>query len=267
MRKEPRWTKYDIRKSFELSTKEREVIGDKISSAVLNVIHTWNVDGAIRKGIVGDYNGRSGKVIKASDFIRQLYIMRYILELPTREISSYLGMSCKTLNYKMVQLEWQYSKHEAQQIAANKSRNYSEISSKSRETRIKGTIDKGVLDGSIVESSIRSILNERLTALIKDAIVIVGVSNRSIIAPKEVDIPIVILKGSETLKFCVEVNGDYFHTKEKDENKNKLLESKDFTCFYVKISSSTMKQRELYGDMDSQIQNICTSIVKIVGGD
>jgi hypothetical protein len=264
MRKDPKFTKYDVRKNFELDDKEKEIISDKISNADLNVIHTWKLNDAMSKNIICDYNGRRGQFIEAKEFVRKLYIMRYILELPVREISSYLGIQNKSLNHRMVQLGWQYSKCESQQIAADKSRNYSEIHLKSRESRIKGTIDKGVLDGSIVESSIRSILNERLTSVIKDASVIVGVNNRSIIAPKEIDIPIIILKERDIFKFCVEVNGDCFHTKERDENKLEIIEAVGFKCFYITLASSTMKQRDLYGEIDCQIQTICDSISLII---
>lgn len=156
----------------------------------------------------------------------------------------------------------------AQHNAASENRrNYSSIIHTGRKTINDIRLKEGQF-GSNIENLIRNKLSSSLVEYISSNKyeVIVGINNRDIIPPKEVDIPLVIIdqeKGA-FCKFAIEVNAEIFHAdKEREDLKLQELLYKDWFLFTIWLFDNAKKQNT-YGAVETQISEICKSINNII---
>lgn len=260
------YKKIDKRANFTMTKEQRKEMHNQFESVVLTDQEVLMINQKVSENVITDYHGLyHDKNVSKELIIESIYKCVFHLKLPTLHLAHYLNMKANTLNHKMKQIGWNYTPQESQQIAGKKSRNYGDILRKSRKTRMTTLLDKGDLSGSIVESVSRSILNEELgLRLPEDCEVIVGVSNRNIITPYEVDIPIIIVHKNTTHKFAVEFNGVYCHTSEQDNSKKHLLNAKGWHYLTVEQCGNSKTQREDYGSIEEQITKICDDIFEII---
>ncbi len=255
-------SKYNAnRRDFELTIEQKKEICDKIYNVILTKKDGDIIQEKINNSTITDYKRRKdGNIILKNDFIKFVYIMRYKLKLPAIQIASYIGMSIEMIFHKMKALGWSYSPKEAQQIAGKKSRNYSEIRIKSKQTMLLST------SRSPIEDKIREFINLKLAELLPKCDIIVGCNNLSILYEigKEIDIPIIIFKGKNIHKFAIEINGDYWH-QEEDIEKKALILSKGYKYYEIWQCTSN-EQREEKGligiteDLEKVIQNIIKDV-------
>jgi hypothetical protein len=142
-------------------------------------------------------------------------------------------------------------------------RNYSSIIHTGRTTLNNSILKKGQF-GSNLENLIRNKFSSCLVEYINtnNYEVVVGINNRNIIPPKEVDIPVIIIDVIRGLffKFAIELNGEIYHSEIDRENiKCQELVNKGLVLFTIWQFGSTRTQTE-YGDMETQIREICKAI-------
>lgn len=247
----------------------RKEIQNKLDSIILTDEEKLKIEERIANCDITDYLGRKRDKFVSKEFIAEVtYKGTNYLKLTTLHMARYLDVKDDSLFLKMKQLGWSYSAKESQEIAGKKSRNYGDILRKSRKTRMTELLDKGDLSGSVVESTTRSILNEELGLFLSDNYeVIVGVSNRNIITPYEVDIPIIIIHNDKTYKFAIEFNGEHCHINEKDNNKKDMLVQKGWNYLCIEQCSNSKTQKELYGSIEDQITKVCEDIRTIINNN
>lgn len=196
-------------------------------------------------------------------FYMDIYKMRYYLKLPIQTMSDYFNSNRSTMGQRLNRIGWQYEFNEAQQIAANKSRDYTQIRITGMRTRLTS------LSKSNIEDYIRNKISLDLTEKLLDYDVIVGVNNLSILAScsHEVDIPIMIIKDNNIIKFAIECNGSYWHDNfsKNDESKKVLLKSKGYEVFEILQCTSMCEMiKKGVSTVDEQIQEIVNMIINIV---
>lgn len=201
-------------------------------------------------------------------YFTSFYYMYKVVKLSSIQIAKVFNTSVGAISNRLEELGLTNDIKTAQEIAVEfNRRNYKNTISTGRKTLNKSLIEKGEF-GSTLENVIRNNFLLYLVEYINSERyeIIVGINNRSIIQPKEVDIPVVIidLMDEKIFKFAIEINGQYFHevnTKEMD--KRKMLTDKNWEYFDIWQFSSTKTQKE-YGKIDEQIKRICNSIKTIV---
>ena len=150
-------------------------------------------------------------------FVKEVFYLRYIERLTTKEFAILYDENSRTANNLLSSLNCSITKEEAQQrVVSRGRRNYTKVFSTGRKTLAKSMLDSG-LTGSKVENVARLLINEELNEQLKTERfeIIVGISNRGIIAPLEVDIPIIVIdKGTGFVKkYAVELNGTFWHNR------------------------------------------------------
>lgn len=257
-------SKYDDnRRNFKLEKDDRFEIEDSIKEVILTDADIIAINNKIKENLITDYrNRKTNRVILKEDFIKLSYIMRFKLKLPALHMASYLGVQNNSFFKKMKSLGWTYTTSESQQIASEKSRDYSQIRVKSKKTRLEN------FGASCTEDKTREYLNLNLTERLPNCEVIVGSNNLSILYNicREIDIPIIIIKDSKIYKFAIEVNGNYWHLdEERDKIKNKALKDKGYKHFIL-WQCSTNEQRENIGvtGYDDELSIMINKIVKSI---
>lgn len=187
-----------------------------------------------------------------------LYICRFKLNYTTKQIASLFGQSQRTIQELLKKVNWNRTREQAQQLAANVSRDYKEIHTKANKTRLK---NRAIGKGSEAEEYIRTHLKNELDALEWE--VIVGCSTLSILGNgREVDIPIIVFLNNKMFKFAIEVNGKYWHDADKqaerDQEKIKELKNKGYTPFVIEVdtqneSQITARTNEVIKDIKSKV--------------
>lgn len=183
-----------------------------------------------------------------------LYICRYKLDYTTIQISDLFGVSQRSIQKMLANMKWERSMQEAQQLAADVSRNYHEIGQKGRKTRL---LNSHI--GSKDEEFIRQYLKVKFDACEFETIV--GCNNLNIMqSGKEVDIPILIIKDDVIHRFAVEVDGTYWHEdrKDKDKDKVRLLSELGYKCFNIEID--TQSQRKIIDKTNAVYEKIIKTI-------
>ncbi|MDF2883751.1 MAG: hypothetical protein K0R54_4315 [Clostridiaceae bacterium] len=204
-----------------------------------------------------------------SDYFKAFYYFTNICELSPVQISHMFGRSYSTINEKLRQMGLEKDMKTAQKNAVKHNRrNYKNTLVAGRKT-VNKYLAKNALVGSILENAIRNSFADYLAGYINTSKyeVVVGINNKTIIAPKEVDIPIIIMDemNSKIHKFGIEVNGDIFHKdKAREEKKIKLLKDKNWIYYPIWNTNRAKDQENIYGTIENQINQICNNIKNIV---
>lgn len=172
-------------------------------------------------------------------FIKEIYYLRFIEKFTVKEFSILYDRSTRTINNMLKKLSCNFTKQEAQENVVKRGRrNYSKAFITRRENHVKNILNSG-LTGSNEENICRLMINDQLIKLIdsKDYEIVVGVSNRTIIAPYEIDIPLVIInkKTNKIIKYAVEYNGDVWHKDRKEMDKYKELKLNELGWKYFAL--------------------------------
>lgn len=202
------------------------------------------------------------------DCFRAFYYLINICNLSTYQIAKIYGISHSTMTFKLKDLGLLADHETAMKNAVlfNR-RNYENTLSTGRKTMSKSLLINGNI-GSNSENLVRNIFASYLINYIDTETyeVIVGINNRNIIAPKEVDIPVIIINAENNhfYKFAIEFNGDTYHKdEEKDLIKKKQLEDKNWIFYSIWQYGSTKTQREK-GEIEAQIKDICSNIKNVL---
>ena len=117
--------------------------------------------------------------------------------------------------------------------------------------------DNTSLNTNNKEEYTRHRLNQELQINFPDDDIIVGLNNRTVLKGKEIDIPIIAIKGNKILRIAVEYNGWYWHKdrEEKDSIKKKELESLGYKVFVV-ASKKGASPKQISKDIDNAINSI-----------
>jgi hypothetical protein len=198
------------------------------------------------------------------DYFKTLYYYTRICKLSSLEIAIILNLTASGSQSRLRALGLTMDRETAQK---NANRNYTNTIHTGRNTMNNAIIKTGAF-GSNIENVVRNKFAMYLSTHInKDNYeVVVGINNQTIIAPKEIDIPIIIIDISKNIffKFAIEFNGYCFHEDPKrEEIKIEELKSKNWTCYTIWQLSNTKKQRE-FGEIKQQIIEICSEIKKII---
>lgn len=146
--------------------------------------------------------------------IKELYVTMYyytqILEYSTTQIASHYGVSVRSIELVLEELGLNRNRFEAQKIAV-KHRDYSQIRATKKANRLNSL--SADLFGSNPENYIRLFLNELLTIHVPNGVTsIVGLPSQNIVRNNEIDIPVVLILGNQTIyRFAIEINGTYWH--------------------------------------------------------
>lgn len=187
------------------------------------------------------------------DRLYKLYYLRYIKKIAPSEMIQHINKSKRTIQYNLKQMGWEYDNFEAQQMSAKK-KDYAGMFKDMRKAWIKNNLTSGS------ENSARELINIELNEAI-NADIIVGLNNRSIIKPYEIDIPVVIIHNDCTYKYGIEFNGELWHKDRQcqDAIKQAMAENAGYKMFYITQYSSTKTQRE-HGSIEQQVDKIVKSI-------
>lgn len=179
-----------------------------------------------------------------------LFKMRYKLKYPTSFMGKYFDLTTRAIENKLKFANWSYTRQEAQQINSQL-KDYKDIQTKSRKT-----ILNKYANNISPEDLFREKINIKLNEQIEDSEIIVGISTYSIIPPKQIDIPIIIIKNNNTYKFAVEYNGTYWHKDEdRESTKKELTKAKGYEYFIILHDTNCKEQ-----DIDSQLIEIINII-------
>lgn len=170
-------------------------------------------------------------------FLKEIYYLYFVEKLTPKEFSILYHKSTRAINYLLNKLNINLSLKETQARVVQKGRrDYSKAFRTRRKTHIK-TVLKSGLTGSNEENACRIMIADELIAIVGSERyeIVVGVSDRSIIAPNEIDIPIVVLdKFSDSIrKFAIEYNGDFWHKKRRAEDKEKAIRLSELGWEYL----------------------------------
>lgn len=193
----------------------------------------------------------------------KLYIMRYKLNYTCREMANYFNLSIRTIETRLTKVGWNYNRFEGQQLAARKSRDYTKIAASQKKTALRNYSQNKLL-GSKPEEYIRHYISIELTNKLPEYDVIVGVNNISIIAPLEIDIPIILLYNDKIYKYTIEVNGNYFHNnKEKETSKIIMTNNKGYKHYVICLETNdSNSDKRLEEKANIIINNIIDSLPK-----
>ncbi|MFI3213557.1 MAG: hypothetical protein R3Y24_09445 [Eubacteriales bacterium] len=140
-------------------------------------------------------------------------------------------------------------------------RNYKKVLEHGRKTMIQNSYETGMA-GSKAENICRGLLGIQLPIILgEDYYSIIGINDKSIIAPFEIDIPVVVIeKRSEKIyKFAVEFNGTYWH-KNDQEDERKRQRLIDCGWQYIALNHNVAvldsKYKEVFEDDIEYISNM-----------
>lgn len=199
-------------------------------------------------------------------YFKAMYYYVRICKLSSLEIGIILNTSRSGTQARLSALGLLMDRKTSQK---NANRNYVSTISTGRQTMINNTVNTGVF-GSNIENVVRNEFALYLSKYIKreNYEVVVGINNQTIIAPKEIDIPIIIIDTLENkvFKFAIELNGYCFHEdNERELRKKESLKNKGWVYYTIWQLSDTKKQRE-FGEIEQQVTEICIKIKNILNG-
>jgi hypothetical protein len=220
---------------------------------------------------IGKYYKKLGFQNKI-DYLQTLYYFVKVKNLTSQEIANYFNCNLRSMQRYLKEINLNLDKQTANLlIAIKQKRNYKQSFKNARLTAIKWLIENGLF-GTIEENLARTYLNENLPKYLdtNKYEVVVGLNTNSIIAPKQIDIPIIIISKSKGIyhKFAIEFNGDNYHKDNKRENdKVNILSKNGWTYLSVLYNTRGSKlQNEVYGKIEDQLDVCCENIRNIVTG-
>ena len=181
------------------------------------------------------------------DEVYKLWLNNY----STSDIAKRYNVNMRTIQLMLKNIGLSRDKYEAQAIAKNK-RNYRDIILKGKNTMLKNGIGT-----SNKEEYTRQRLNQELQINFPDDDIIVGLNNRTVLNGKEIDIPIVVIRGNKVIKIAVEYDGYYWH-KNKDSKVDPLKE-KGYKLFIV-CSKENATDKQINKDIEATIKEVITYI-------
>ena len=181
------------------------------------------------------------------DEVYKLWLNNY----STSDIAKRYNVNMRTIQLILKNIGLSRDKYEAQAIAKNK-RNYRDIILKGKNTMLKNGIGT-----SNKEEYTRQRLNQELQINFPDDDIIVGLNNRTVLNGKEIDIPIVVIRGNKVIKIAVEYDGYYWH-KNKDSKVDPLKE-KGYKLFIV-CSKENATDKQINEDIEATIKEVITYI-------
>lgn len=218
----------------------------------------------LRKKFLKLYKNKPSDIFEfksAEKYFDTLFYLTRIVQLPPSNIGRIFSKSDKAMFLRLRILGLNTDKKTAQENAVKfNRRNYKNTITTGRQT-----LNKALLESGQYGSNLENLVRNEFASYIVNYIgyeryeVIVGINNKNIIPPKEVDIPIVIIDmlTENIFKCAIEFNAEFCH--KTDNNKDKLLNDKGWKLFTVWQFSSTKTQKE-YGIIEDQIRDICKEI-------
>jgi transposase len=182
------------------------------------------------KGVEKRFREQLG--IEYKDWLKQKYIDE---GLSPFDIQKLTNISIPTLlkNFSLYGINKSLSQSRKDSIRTGKI-NYKDITSKSRKTMNKTTSSN---KQELMRDTIKYYLEKQINQLKENNIeIVVGFNDWGILEFKEVDIPIIVIKGDKIRKYSVEVNGENWHEplKESDQLKTNELINKGWNHFIFK---------------------------------
>ena len=245
-------------------------IDDIIKNSVKKDMSNEELENDIRKNYNIKLNKNSyqeyGFTTK-KQYINTLYYLSKCEELTRNQIALFFGTTGNAMYNKLRRLGLNLDLFEAQQnIIKNSRRNYQQIMNTGRNTIAK-RLRKNEQAGSNSENLARMQFECNLYNYIdkNKYYYTVCINSNNIIPPKQVDIPILVFDKSSNkiYKFAVEYNGDAYHEKERDENKETELHEIGWIYMVLWEFGNTKTQKE-FGNIDCQIENVCQQIKEYV---
>lgn len=181
------------------------------------------------------------------DEVYKLWLNNY----STSDIAKRYNVNMRTIQLMLKKIGLSRDKYEAQAIAKNK-RNYRDIILKGKNTMLKNGIGT-----SNKEEYTRQRLNQELQINFPDDDIIVGLNNRSVLNGKEIDIPIVVIRGNKVIKIAVEYDGYYWH--KNKNNKVDPLKEKGYKLFIV-CSKENATDKQINEDIEATIKEVITYV-------
>jgi hypothetical protein len=200
------------------------------------------------------------------DFIKLLYYLCVIRGLTPYETAIAIGKTYTSTYQILRKLGMTMDPLTAQrQCVKNGKKNYSKISTHSREETINNMLRTGLV-GSKVENVLRTLIDNKLSEVIdlKRYEFVVGINSRNIISPREIDIPIVIIDKytNKLYKIAVEYNGEYWHQNViRDKNKKEILANAGWE--YIEVD---VKNNESPKSIKEKCSVVCETINLLLNG-
>lgn len=200
------------------------------------------------------------------ELVKRFYYYLYEKNLTNYEISVMYDASTRAIQNIIEGIGFPVDLSEVQKKAAQK-RNYTAVVSNGKKTRLSTLEFQGVY-GSQTENLIRTGLEQELARVLSNKYeIVVGISTNTIVPPREIDIPIIIINknSQEIYKFAVEVNGSYWHkdTVDKDKEKCEKAEKNLWKYIGVYIDYGTGNNKNA-GRLLDDIKEIATKIIYII---
>ena len=183
--------------------------------------------------------------------IEEIYKL-WLNNYSTSDIAKRYNVTVRSIQIHLKRIGLVRDKYEAQAIAKTK-RNYKDIILKGKNTMLKNGIGT-----SNKEEYLRKRLNIELQLNFPKDDVIVGLNNTTVLEGKEIDIPIVVIRGNKVIKIAVEYDGYYWH-KNKDSNKINSLEDRGYKLFIV-CSKENATNKQIDEDIETVIKEVITYI-------
>lgn len=184
--------------------------------------------------------------------IEEIYKL-WLNNYSTSDIAKRYNVTVRAIQIHLKKIGLVRDKYEAQAIAKTK-RNYKDIILKGKNTMLKNGIGT-----SNKEEYLRKRLNIELQLNFPKDDVIVGLNNTTVLDGKEIDIPIVVIRGNKVIKIAVEYDGYYWH-----KNKNSKvdpLKEKGYKLFIV-CSKENATDKQINEDIETTIKEVITYIEK-----
>jgi hypothetical protein len=202
------------------------------------------------------------------DYFKALYFYVRICNLSTSQIHRILGITMGRIQeiLRDMGLSVDIATSMKNAVKYNR-RNYKNTLLTGRKTMSKYVIEKASY-GSNIENAVRNEFVSYIAGIIgtERYEVIVGINNRIIIPPREIDIPVIVIDSQEDkiYKFAIEMNGDFAHIdNKKDLDKMDTLTMKGWKCYSIWQLNSTSKQKK-YGTIKQQVFDICNDIKSVI---
>jgi len=185
------------------------------------------------------------------EYARVFYYLKYVKDMPPKKFIHLFDLTLSVVQVRLENLGLNESYNEAMKgKKERKSQDYSKSLNAGRKKRVNAQFE----NFSPTASSNEEYFRQQLSNFIYENFditkyeIIIGVTNTKILAPLEIDIPVVIfnLENRKIHRFAIEYNGVYYHSKKRDLQKESKATQKGWHYLEVNDLPRYSNSRELF---------------------
>ncbi len=219
----------------------------------------------IKKGKVDYRIKRRYNVEMSSEHFDILYFLYIEKELPIGVIASYYYTSRDTIMCHLRKYNILRTRKEARELIEKKGRaNHA----KSRTSYQREVVRKALKQG--ISNDYELLFRDLMTSVSckffneNDYECIIGVHTTSIIPPKEIDVPVMVInKGSnEIYKYAIELSGNLWHKKERDDLKREQIKETNWKYIDIRFNKKVTSKNQVRIAFEQLVKEICEIIRK-----